>query len=91
MGQNYTFVFYAKNHQDIKISNYKLYYWLVICIANNNFKGDFLNMQMFLHPQIPDVQILSKPYINGNMIYSAFRWCITLSFTKLNLKTVFEL
>ncbi len=28
---------------------------------------------MFLHPQIPDFQILSKPYINGNMIYSLFR------------------
>ncbi len=26
---------------------------------------------MFLHPQIPDLQILSKPYINGNIIYSA--------------------
>ncbi len=29
---------------------------------------------MFLHPQIPDFQILSdhnKPYINGKMIYSA--------------------
>ncbi len=33
----------------------------------NNFKGDFLNIQ------IPDFQILSKPYINGNMIYSAFK------------------
>jgi len=25
---------------------------------------------MFLHPQIPDSQILSKPYINGNIIKS---------------------
>ncbi len=39
----------------------------------NNFKDVFLNIQIFLHPQIPDLQILSKPYINGNIIYSAFR------------------
>ncbi len=25
---------------------------------------------------IPDLQILSKPYINGNIIYSSFRLCI---------------
>ncbi len=42
----------------------KLNYWLVICIAKNNFKDDFLNIYMFLH----DFQILSKPYINGNII-----------------------
>ncbi len=38
----------------------------------NNFKDDFLNISIFLHPQIPDFQILSyhnKPYINGNIIY----------------------
>ncbi len=40
----------------------------IICIAKNNFKDDFLNIQMVLHPQIPDLQILSKPYINGNII-----------------------
>ncbi len=56
----------------------KLHFLLVICIAKvhlnvNNFKGDFLNIQMFLDLQIPDLQILSKPYINGNIIYSAFR------------------
>ncbi len=36
----------------------------------NNFKGDFLNILMFLHPQIPDFQILfyhNKPYINGKL------------------------
>ncbi len=31
----------------------------IICIAKNNFKDDFLNIQMVLHPQIPDLQILS--------------------------------
>ncbi len=40
---------------------------------------------MFLHPQILDLQILSKPYINVNIIYSAFRWCIHLNFPKLTL------
>ncbi len=34
----------------------------------NNFKGDFLNILIFLHPQIPDFQLLSKPYINGKRI-----------------------
>ncbi len=57
-------------HEDICTVNIsKLNYWLLICIAKNNFKDDFLNIQMFSHPQIPDLQILSKPYINGNMIY----------------------
>ncbi len=46
---------------------------------------------MFLHPQIPDFQILSKPYINGDIIYSAFRWCINLNVVKLSLKTGFVL
>jgi len=46
---------------------------------------------MFLHPQIPDFQILSKPYINVNIIYSAFRWCINLNFTKLTHMTDFVL
>ncbi len=31
----------------------KLNYWLVICIAKNNFKGDFLSISIFLHPQWP--------------------------------------
>ncbi len=30
----------------------------------NNIKDDFLNTFIFLHPQSPDFQILSKPYIN---------------------------
>ncbi len=37
-------------------------------------------------------QILSyhnKPYINGKLIYSAFRWCINLNFEKLTLMTGF--
>ncbi len=63
----------------------KLNYWLVICIAKNNFKGDFLNIEMFLH----HFQILSKPCINGNIIYSAFRWSITLSFWKCTVMVGF--
>ncbi len=32
-------------HEDILyISNYKYHYRLVICIAKNNFKDDFLNI-----------------------------------------------
>ncbi len=42
-------------------------FWLVICIAKNfiyNFTGDFLNIVIFLHPQIPDFQIVvSQPNI----------------------------
>ncbi len=30
----------------------------------------FSIFRFFLHPQIPDLQILSKPYINANIIYS---------------------
>jgi len=40
------------------------------------FKGDFLSVLIFLHPQIPDFQILSFPsksYINGKLIHSALR------------------
>ncbi len=44
----------------------------------DNFNGDFLSISIFLHPQIPDFQIIvSHPnivlYINGKLIYSAFR------------------
>jgi len=44
-------------------------------------KGDFLNVSTFLHPQIPDFQIVvsqpilsypNKPYINGKLIYPTF-------------------
>ncbi len=59
-------------------------------MAKNNFKGDFFQYLDFLHPQIPDFQILSKPYINGNIIYSAFR-CINLNLEKLTLLTGFVL
>ncbi len=62
---------------------------LVICIAKNFI---WTTLKIFLHPQIPDCQILShhnKPYINGNPIYSAFRWCITLNFTNWTLVTGF--
>ncbi len=51
----------------------------------DNFKGDFLNILIFLHPQIPDFQILSypnKPYINGKLIYSAFIFCTNLNLEK---------
>ncbi len=47
-------------------------------LHSDNFKGDFLNILSFLHPQIPDFQIVvsqilsypNKPYINGKLIYS---------------------
>ncbi len=64
----------------------------LICIVKifhlNNFKGHFLNIEFFLHPQIPDLKILSY-HNNGKLIYSAFRWCINLNFDKLTLKTGF--
>ncbi len=48
MGQNYRFLFYAKNHYDIKIMFHKdIFYrnfWLVICIAKNLIWTDFLNI-----------------------------------------------
>ncbi len=55
-------------HEDI--SYRKRNFWLVICIAKNNFKDDFLNIQIFLHPQIAYFQILSKPYINEKIMFS---------------------
>ncbi len=51
----------------------------------------------FLHPQIPDFQIVvsqsdpNTPYIHGEIIYSAFRWCINLNFVKLTFMTGFVL
>ncbi len=55
-------------------------FWLVICIAKDfvwaNLKAIFSIFRFFLHPQIPDFQILSypnKPYINGKLICSASR------------------
>ncbi len=45
----------------------KLIFLLVICIAKNliwTLKGDFLNILIFLHPQIADFQIaVSRPTI----------------------------
>ncbi len=80
----------------IKLISYrKRNFVLVICIAKNfiwtTLKMIFSIFRFFLHPQIPDLQILSKPYINGNIIYSAFRWCINLNFQTLTLKTGFVL
>jgi len=48
----------------------------------------------FLYPQITDFQIVvslypNKPYINGKLIYSAFRLCINLNFINLTHVTVF--
>ncbi len=71
----------------------KLNFWLLICIAKNfiwtTLKMIFSIFRFVLHPQIPDLQILSKPYINGNIIYSAFRLCINLNFKKNDLLTGF--
>ncbi len=85
---------YFVNFPTINIS--KLNYWLVICIAKNfiwtTLKAIFSIFFIFLHPQIPDFPILSyhnKPYINGKIIYSAFRWCINLNSKKLTLMTGF--
>ncbi len=68
--------------------------YLVICIVKNliwtTLKVISQYFDFFLHPQIPYFQIFSyhnKPYINGNIIYSAFRWCIHLNFKKLTLMT----
>ncbi len=74
-------------------------FWLVICIAKD-FIWTILNVifsifRFFFHPQIPDFQIvLSRPnivliYINGKLIYSAFRLCKNLNLTKLTLMTGF--
>ncbi len=58
-------------HEDISTVNIlKRNYWLVICIAKNliwtALKKIFRIIWIFLHPHIPDLQILSnhnKPYI----------------------------
>ncbi len=107
MGQKYKFFFYAKNHLILRSCSMKIFstfltiniskrnFWLVICIAKNfiwtSLKMIFSIFRFFLHPQIPDLQILSKPYINGNIIYSAFRWCIHIKFEKCTLMTGFVL
>ncbi len=60
-------------HEDINTVNIsKRNYWLVICIAENNFKDDFLNIQKYLHPHIfkycPKMEILLLWCINLNLI-----------------------
>ncbi len=62
----------------------KLHFWLVICIAKNfiwtSLKAIFSIFRFFYIFQIG--QILSYPnklYIDGKLIYSAFRWCINLN------------
>ncbi len=87
-------------HEDIlKMSYHKYiqtYFLLVKCIANNliwtTLKVIFSIFRFFLHPQIPYFQILSyhnRPYINGKIIYSAFRWSININFEKWTLMTGF--
>ncbi len=81
-------------HEDILYISYLKYIKTSFLISNmhgkelhlNNFKGDFLNIVIFLHPQIPDFQILSNQW---NRIYSAFGWCVNLSLKKLTLMTGF--
>ncbi len=74
----------------------KLYIWLVICIAKNfiwtDLKVIFSIFWFFCTLGFQIFQILSyhnKPYINGKLIYSAFRWCINLNFKKLTLMAGF--
>ncbi len=51
----------------------KLIFLLVMSIAKDNFKGDFLNIHFFLHPQIPDFQIVvSQPNIVLTSMESLF-------------------
>ncbi len=89
-------------HEDILLMSYCKYIKTACLISNmhclelhlDNFKDYFLNIYIFLHPQIPDFQIVvSQPnivlYINGKIIYSAFRWCRNLNFNKLTLMTGF--
>ncbi len=43
------------------VNIYKMYFWLVICIAKNfiwNLKSNFLNIRIFFYPKIPDFQIV---------------------------------
>ncbi len=68
----------------------KLIFLLVICIAKNliwtTLKTIFSIFRFFC------TQILSnhnKPYINVNIIYSAFSWRTNLNFEKLALMSVF--
>ncbi len=80
----------------------KLNFWLVICIAKNfiwttlnaifSIFRFFCTLRFHISNSCISTQILSypnKPYINGKLIYSAFRWCINPYFKKLTLITVF--
>ncbi len=68
----------VKFHEDILYISYRKYiktYFLIsiIYILGKNFTWTTLKMifsifRFFLHPQIPDFQILPKPYINGKII-----------------------
>ncbi len=76
----------------------KLNFWLVICIAKNfiwtTLKMIFSIFRFFCTLRFQIYKILSyhnKPYINGKIIYSAFRWCIHFNFQKLTLMTGFVL
>ncbi len=53
----------------------------------DSFKGDFLNIfaQSDSRFSISAKYCPNKPYINGKIIFSAFRLCINLKFTKLTL------
>ncbi len=91
MAQNYTFFFMQKSldikimfHEDICTVNIsKLNFWLLICIAKNfiwtTLKMIFLIFDFFSPSDFPILSYHNKPYINGNIIYSAFRWCINLN------------
>ncbi len=46
-------------HEDILYISYRKYIKnLIFELHLENFKGDFLNILIFLHPQIPDFQIV---------------------------------
>ncbi len=70
----------------------KLNFWLVICIAKNfiwtTLKVIFSIFRFFLCTvRFQIFKILSyhnKPYINGKLIYSAFRRCINLDLKKID-------
>ncbi len=71
----------------------KLNFWLVICIAKNfiwtTLKVIFSVFRFFFIYLCQILSYSNKPYINGKLIYSAFRWCINLNFEKLTLMTGF--
>ncbi len=59
-------------HEDILYISYHKYqnlFLLLICIAKNfilTLKASFSIYVFFLHPQIPDFQILSQPQLKKN-------------------------